>query len=146
MPTSEQFIVCELARLAWQEGHRESANVMSAIALVQSNRIKAGMGEGNWLAVFSFQREIWSAQTEFARIGTYSAVPDVRDPTFQTILSVADQVYEGGGADSLTDGALYYAALGSPVYDRNGWFQFTVASRPGKHPRLATIGNFTFFA
>jgi hypothetical protein len=144
VPTSDQFIVCELARLAWQEGHHESQNVMTAIALVQSNRVKAGLGEGNWLAVFSFQRQIWSAWKVPDRHIQYYDTPDVRDPAFQAILATADLVYEGA-EDTLTDGALYYADLRSPYYDKDGWFAFNVAGRPGKHPRVATIGGFTFY-
>ena len=144
MPTPDQYVKSELARLAWQEGHHASQNAMTAIAVVQANRIKAGVAGEDWLRIFDLQRRAWTGIRPSLRWLVYGNVPDVRDPAFQMILSTADAVYEGSD-DPLTDGSLFYAQIGTADYDIGGWFQHAIVSQPEKHPRLATIGGFTFF-
>ena len=119
----DNFVMSQVALLAWQDGHKEGHNAMVAIMFVIANRVRAKWEDGNWLAVVQSLRRTGRGSNEY---------PDARDPGFQQLLTDVDAVYDGA-EDILTDGALYYFAPQNML-------------DPGPTtPPVAKIGNLSFF-
>jgi hypothetical protein len=129
--------------LAWREERSNGVNGMMGVLFVVNNRAKAGWSGGNWTRVIE-------AHNQFSSISVLGdsqtvAYPDVRDPMFMQVLQAVDSVYDGERQDKLTNGALYYADLGSPGYTKGGWFDRNIVQDPALHPRVAQIGTTTYF-
>ena len=128
-----RFVVEE----AWSYG---GIDCMCAVAQVLANRVKAGWGD--WKDVIA---------NAHGYIGTVVDVPDVehRDAMFRQMLAAVDGIYHGTSEDlvSIHDDrgftpALYYANLNQ--LDRK-WFRESIAGKGEEHPRLAVVGQLTFF-
>lgn len=135
---------CAIASLlAWREERSNGVNGMLGVLFVVRNRAKAGWGQGDWGKVIE-QHNQFSSISVVGNPGTV-AYPDVRDPAFLQILQLVESVYDGSRDDLLTNGALYYADMGSTGYDKGGWFDRNIAGDPEQHPRVAQIGTTTYF-
>jgi hypothetical protein len=64
-------------------------------------------------------------------------------PQFLGVLQLVDSVYDDM-PDNLTDGALYYANMGSPGYSKAGWFDRNIV-KSVEHPKLTQIGTTSYF-
>ncbi len=115
---------------------------MLGVQFVVRNRVKAGWSGGDWGKVIESHNQFSSISV----LGDAMTIwyPDVRDPNFQRVLQEVDGIYDGTTADTLTNGALYYADMASPAYNKGGWFDRNVAQSPD-HPRVAVIGSTTYF-
>ena len=114
---------------------------MLAVAQVLANRVSAGWQGGDWLRV------IQSAGEFRGTIYTEQPRPDPRDGSFRDLLRRVDDVYYGTADDSNVNNeqgqkSLYYAELHNLNCD---WFQENILTDPESHPRLATVGQMTFF-
>jgi hypothetical protein len=139
--TADDYVKSLLCLLAWREERSNQANGCLGVLFVVRNRVNAGWG--NWTQVISKHGQFSSISI----VGDSQTVeyPDVRDPLFQILLQRVDGIYEGVAPDNLVDGALYYADLQSPGFDKNGWFANTILKNPDKYPRLAQVGTTTYF-
>ena len=73
--------------------------------------------------------------------------PDPRDGSFRELLRRIDEIYHGTADDSSVNNeqgqkSLYYAELHNVTSE---WFRENILSDPESHPRLATVGQMTFF-
>lgn len=116
---------------------------MLGVLFVVRNRAKAGWGQGDWAKIISQHNQFSSMSV--AGDSQTVLYPDVRDPSFLQVLQIVDTVYDGSRDDVLTNGALYYADLGSPAYHKGGWFDRFIAGDQETHPRVAQIGTTTYF-
>ena len=131
--------------LAVREERSNGVNGMLGVLFILRNRsLSDGQGfPRGWLAnieghnQFSSMTVIGDSQTVY--------YPDPREPNFQRVLQLVDGVYDNSMADALTQGALYYADLGSKAYNHGGWFDRNIVGRPDVHPRVAQIGTTTYF-
>lgn len=130
------------ALLAWREERSNGVNGMLAVLFVVRNRAKAGWNQGSWSKIIEAHNQFSSMSV----VGDSQTVayPDPRDPQFLSILQLVDQVYDDTKQDALTTGALYYADMNSPAYNKGGWFDRNIAQSP-EHPRVAQIGTTTYF-
>lgn len=128
--------------LAWREERSNGTNGMLGVLYVVRNRAKAGWNSGNW----SKNIEAHNQFSSMTIAGDSQTVlyPDPRDPQFLQVLQLVDSVYDDSRPDNLTNGALYYADMGSPSYNKGGWFDRNVVQSPA-HPRCAQIGTTTYF-
>lgn len=140
---TEDFTKSIACLLAWREERGNQTNGMLGVLFVLRNRIKAGWFGGDWIRNMAVHGQFSSMTVK----GDSQTVeyPDPRDPTFQQLLNYIDHIYDDTMPDTLTNGALYYADLSSPSYDKEGWFARVIVGQPGKHPRCATIGTTTYF-
>jgi hypothetical protein len=136
--TSTDYVKAILATIMWREDSEDGLQGMIACGLVIRNRVRAGWNGGQWL-------EVMNAHDQFA--GVIAAPgparwPDVRDPKFQQVLWKVDAIFDGTELD-ITKGALYYAHL---HLANSPWFLENITGRLDAHPRVATVGQQTFFA
>lgn len=134
--TAENFIKAQLAAFV----HREAAfhggiDNMLAVAFVIRNRVRAGWMGGSWMGV------IQSAETYSATIYTPTAL-DLREFHFRLLMQQIDDIYSGLMPDRMTDGALFYAELNRVERE---WFKQNILAHLDEHPRVATVGNVSFF-
>jgi hypothetical protein len=116
---------------------------MLAVAQVLANRVTAGWQGGDWLRV------IHTAADYRGTIQLESAV-DPRDGNFRELLRRIDEVYHGIADDSAVNHetqngkqkSLYYAELHNINRE---WFTEHITDDHSNHPRLATVGQLTFF-
>jgi len=141
--TYESYIKAHLVTLIMDEAyHTGSTDTMLAIAQVIANRVKAGWQGGDWVSVIRAADKVRGTA-----IMPGHAEPDSRDPQFRNVLRQIDDIYHGVADDSSVNGedgsvALYYAIL----HDVNcQWFKDKILSDLESHPRLANVGEFTFF-
>lgn len=129
--------------LAWREERSNGVNGMMGVIFVLRNRAKAGWNSGSWIKNIDAKNQFSSISV----IGDSQTVvyPDPRDPSFQQLMQIVDTIYDGTREDNLTNGALYYADMGSPAYNKGGWFDRNIAQNPTEHPRCAQIGTTTYF-
>jgi hypothetical protein len=116
---------------------------MLAVAQVIANRVAAGWQGGDWLRVIVNAPE---------HRGTIQPVTqlDPRDGNFRELIRRIDEIYHGIADDSNVnvrgeDGkklSLFYAELHNINRD---WFPAHITDDPENHPRLATVGQLTFF-
>jgi len=135
------YIKSVLALLAWREENINGVNGMLGVMFVVRARAQA-WGKGDWLSVMTAHNQFSSMTV--AGDGQTVKYPDPRDPAFQRVLQIVDSVFDGTMTDTLTNGALYYADLASPAYNKGGWFDRNVAGSPD-HPVVAKIGSTTYF-
>jgi Cell Wall Hydrolase len=129
--------------LAWREERSNGVNGMLGVLFVVRNRSKANWGQGDW-------SKIIESHNQFSSVSVLDnpetvLYPDVRNPQFLDVLQTVDAIYNDERQDLLTMGALYYADMGSPLYDKDGWFAKNIAGDPDQHPRVAQIGTTTYF-
>jgi hypothetical protein len=140
--TYENYIKAKLVDLILRDAyHHGRHEAMLAVAQVIANRVHAGWGGGDWLKVIDTANDFR---------GTVSAEdPQInpRDSGFRELLRLIDDVYHGTYDDSSVNNdqgqkSLYYAELHN--INRN-WFSENILSDLESHPRLATVGQMTFF-
>lgn len=139
--TYESYVKGKLADFVVQEAyHHGGTDTMLAVAQVLANRVAAGWQGGDWLKVII-------TADEFR--GTVHTIqePNPRDGGFRDLLRRIDDVYYGTADDSAVNNeqgqkSLYYAELHNVNCP---WFTDTILSDPESHPRLATVGQMTFF-
>jgi hypothetical protein len=132
------FIVTE----AYHHGGHEP---MLAVAQVLANRVAAGWNGGDWLRVIDsagdFRGTVWPADAHPPR-------PDPRNGGFRELLRRVDDVYHGTADDTNVNNeqgqkALYYAELHNL---NRPWFKENILNDLENHPRMASVGQMTFFA
>jgi hypothetical protein len=114
---------------------------MLAVAQVIKNRVDAGWNGGEWLRVIEDAPE--RRGTEPPHVHTHL---DPRDGNFRELLRRIDDVYYGTADDTNVNNesgkSLYYAELHNITSD---WFREHILSDLESHPRLASVGQLTFF-
>lgn len=114
---------------------------MLAVAQVIANRVKAGWQGGDWLRVIDTAPEYRGTLPgqNFTRV-------DPRDGNFRELMRRIDDVYYGTADDSNVNtqkgNSLYYAELHNLNRD---WFSDHILQDTDSHPRLAKVGQLTFF-
>jgi hypothetical protein len=141
--TYENYIKAKLVDLAVLEAfHMGGTASMCAVAQVIANRVRSGWGEWNHVinTAAKFRGTIPPQQGDF----------DPKDLTFRQFLTMVDDIYHGTADDTnvnLEDDrgalvSLYYAELHSID---NDWFRKEIAGNHERHPRIAVVGQLTFF-
>jgi hypothetical protein len=114
---------------------------MLAVAQVLSNRVQAGWMGGDWLRVIAGAPEYRGTVQPPNR----EAV-DPRDGNFRELMRRIDDVYYGTAADDNVNNesgkSLYYAELHNVTRE---WFTEHILGDLETHPRIATVGQLTFF-
>jgi hypothetical protein len=140
--TYENFIKGRIVQFAVNEAWcYGGVDCMCAVAQVIANRVKAGWGEWNKVIDDAPQH----AGTDLDEM----PVLDHRDAMFRQMLAAVDGIYHGTAEDlvSIEDDrgftpALYYADLNQL---NRAWFRENITGKIAEHPRLATVGQLTFF-
>jgi hypothetical protein len=140
--TNEDYVKAIACLLAEREEQTNGTNGMLGVLFVLRNRVNAGWFKGDWLANISARNQ-FSSMTVLGDAMTIK-YQDPREPAFQKVVQMVDQVYDGSLPD-MTAGALYYADLNSPGFVKGGWFDKTILANPDKFPRVAQIGTTTYF-
>jgi len=141
--TYESYIKGKLVDLIVGEAyHHGGSETMLAVAQVLANRVNAGWNGGDWLKV------IMTAPDFRGTIVIYQEPPDPRNGSFRELLRRVDDVYHGIADDSAVNNeqgqkALYYAELHNLNRE---WFRENILSDLESHPKIATVGQMTFFA
>lgn len=134
--TAETYIKAHLAALAHREaGHCGGVNNMLAVAFVVRNRQRAGWRGGNWM-------ELIASHDEYSAWLHPATTPDLRELNFRILLQQIDDVFSGLAGDKMTEGALYYCELNRV---ERAWFKENVLHDATSHPRVAQVGNVSFF-
>lgn len=134
--TAEQFIKAHLAAFAHREAaHHGGMDNMLAVAFVIRNRRLAGWFGGDWM-------ELLKNSEQCAAAIYPKSAPDLREINFRMVLQQVDDIYSGLAQDRMTEGALYYAELNKVERD---WFSKNILQDSQRHPRVATVGNVSFF-
>jgi hypothetical protein len=140
--TFEAYVKGRLMDFVVREAYASGGvDPMLAVAQVLKNRVDAGWDGGDWLRVIEHAPEY---------IGTIQPTNivhiDPRDGNFRALLGRIDEVYYGTADDANVNNesgkALYYAELHNINRD---WFQERILSDLESHPRLASVGQLTFF-
>lgn len=140
--TYETYIKAKLIDLVIEEAYASGGvEPMLAVAQVIANRVQAGWQGGDWLKVID------SAPDYRGTVQPRNYTPmDPRDGTFRELMRRIDEVYHGTADDTNVNNAsgksLYYAELHNINRD---WFIERIAQDHENHPRLATVGQLTFF-
>lgn len=138
--TYENYIKARLVDFVVEEGYNSGGvNAMLAVAQVIANRVAEGWQGGDWLRVIDGADHYRG--TEQPRVSAL----DPRDGNFRELLRRIDDVYHGV-AESPIDHeggkSLYYAELHNITRD---WFRESILEDLDNHPRLASVGQLTFF-
>jgi len=127
-----------LALTIWREASGEGRTGMRAVGHVIRNRVNAKWGDWDHVITAKWQFSSLTAPGDPMLVKW----PDSPDPSFETAMSLADQIYDGSDPD-ITDGAVLYC---NPKHiDKDGWFDREVLQKPAEHPRVAVIGQHEFF-
>ena len=140
--TFESYIKSRLMDFCIEEGYANGGvEAMLAVAQVIANRVKAGWQGGDWLRVIVTAPEYRGTVQNKLLVRV-----DPRDGNFRELMRLIDDVYYGTADDSnvnLKQGnSLYYAELHNINRD---WFTDHILNDPQSHPRLAKVGQLTFF-
>jgi len=142
--TYENYIKAKLVDFVVHEAYSSGGvEPMLAVAQVIANRVAAGWQGGDWLKVIRTAGEYRGTLQMETQV-------DPRDGNFRELLRRIDEVYHGTADDSAVnmkgqDGemvSLYYAELHNLNLQ---WFIERITNEPESHPRLATVGQLTFF-
>jgi hypothetical protein len=138
--TYEGYIKARLIALVYGEAFASGGlEPMLAVAQVLKNRVDAGWQGGDWLRVIEHAPDSRGTEQPPATI-------DPSDGVFRQLLHRIDDVYYGIADDSNVNNgsgkSLYYAELHNVNRE---WFQEHVLDDLESHPRLATVGQLTFF-
>jgi hypothetical protein len=145
--TYENYIKAKLADYAIVEGYRYGGTDCAlAVAQVIANRVNAGWHGGDWRKVLIDAPN---------KVGTTYEVPfdyDTRELAFRQIVSQIDDIYHGTADDSNvnvetdsgpgTTVSLYYCVLHNVTSE---WFKNNIIKDIKNHPRIAVVGQLTFF-
>lgn len=143
--TYENFIMAALAKFALDEGYRfGGTDCTLAVAQIIANRVEAGWFGGDWIKV------IEDAPNVRGTIHTEPFKYSTRETPFRQAIAQIDDVYHGTADDTnvnhtTSEGitrALYYCQLHNVNSD---WFKKNVLGDLEHHPRMATVGQLTFF-
>ena len=142
--TYENYIKAKLVDAACNAAyHYGDIESVMAVAQVVANRVNAGWFGGDWIQVIADLEKSAGTQPEPPTI-------QPRELHFRRILSQIDDIYYGTADDSMVNTesengiipALYYAELHNIT---NRWFRDNITSDLENHPRIATVGQLTFF-
>jgi hypothetical protein len=140
--TFESYVKSRLMDFVIEEAYANGGvEPMLAVAQVVSNRVKAGWQGGDWLRVIDTAPEYRGTvpSRNFVRI-------DPRDGNFRELMRQIDDVYYGIADDSNVNThqgkSLYYAELHNI---HRQWFNEAILNDHESHPRLAKVGQITFF-
>ena len=142
--TYENYIKAQLVQFACETAyHYGDFDSVMAVAQVIANRVKAGWFGGEWILVIADAPNSIGTEPPHQTINP-------RDLLFRRILSQIDDIYHGTADDSSVnveteDGvvpSLYFAELHNL---NNEWFRENITRDLANHPRLATVGQLTFF-
>jgi hypothetical protein len=145
--TYENYIKARLVNYVIREGyHYGGLTPMLAIAQVLANRVKAGWRGGDWLEVIFHADEVRGTVHDNGEEVPISS----RDLNFRYLLQRIDEIYYGTVADSPINvetengiaQPLYYAELHNINRE---WFKTNILNDLANHPRIATVGELTFF-
>jgi hypothetical protein len=138
--TYESYIKAQLVDFVVGEAFNSGGvEPMLAVAQVLANRVNAGWQGGDWLRVI---------QTAPVYRGTVQPEGpfDPKDGNFRELIRRVDDVYHGTADDANVNNdsgkSLYYAELHNINRD---WFTDHILSDVESHPRLASVGQLTFF-
>lgn len=141
--TYENFIKARLVDFAVEEAFISGGvEAMLAVAQVLKNRVDAGWQGGDW------RRVIRTAPNYRGTIqpGYVETEVDPRDGNFRELMSRIDDVYHGTADDTNVNNdsgkSLYYAELHNI---NRPWFREHILEDLESHPRLASVGQLTFF-
>jgi hypothetical protein len=139
--TYESYIKARLVDLAVEEAFNSGGvEAMLAVAQVLKNRVDAGWQGGDW------RRVIWNAPIYRGTIQPTNFDVDPRDGNFRDLMSRIDDVYHGTADDTNVNNgsgkSLYYAELHNI---NRPWFREHILDDLESHPRLASVGQLTFF-
>lgn len=151
----KSIVVTTLTMFAWREGERLSPGcheAKEAIACVIRNRVDAGWVNKDWLKIIA-NTPIHSC-SNLAEMDWHSYV-DPWPAAYRKIYNFCEDLYgnriitdKSASSDtrrfngSMSRGALFYAALQSPVRQ---WFKENVIDEKQQHPMTITTGLITFF-
>ncbi len=135
---TQEFEKSILALALWREDRSGGMDGMTAVGNCLHNRTKTW--KQSWSQVVEGKNQLSS----MTYLGDSQTVlyPDPRDPGFIKLLQAVDGIYAGTGTD-LSNGGLYYAALGNIT--PGGWFQREIVGEPEEHPVCARAGGHTFY-
>ena len=142
--TYENYIKGKIVDFVAEEAYTSGGvEPMLAVAQVLANRVAAGWQGGDWLRV------IRTAADHRGTIQPPLQV-DPRDGNFRELLRRIDEIYHGIADDSAVNveteegkqRSLFYAELHNINRE---WFIEHITDEPSSHPRLATVGQLTFF-
>lgn len=140
--TNEDYVKAIACLLAEREERSNGTNGILGVLFVLRNRVRAGWFKGEWMSNITAKNQFSSMTV----LGDPMTVwyQDPREPAFQKVLQLVDQVFDGTLQD-MTAGALYYADLNSKGFVKDGWYDRNIVQQPAVHPRVATIGTTTYF-
>jgi hypothetical protein len=142
----EDFEKAIVALECWREMRSDGVNGMLSVAFVLRNRAKAGWFHGsiydNAIAKNQFSSMTVKGDPNTVRFPDDPVHPDTREPQFQAFLQLIDGVFDDSKLDYITSGALYYAVVSDST---SVWFVTNILSDPINHPRVAQMGQTTFF-
>lgn len=138
--TYESYIKARLVDFIVQEGYNSGGvEPMLAVAQVLANRVTAGWQGGDWIRV------IHTAPDYRGTVQPQITI-DPKDGTFRELIRRVDEVYHGTANDTNVNNdsgkSLYYAELHNINRE---WFTEHITSDLESHPRLASVGQLTFF-
>jgi len=140
--TYENYVKAKLVDFVVAEAYHHGGSAgMLAVAQVLANRVAAGWQGGDWLKVIETAPEYRGSVNES------HMRPDPRDGGFRELLRQIDDVYHGiADASNVNNDqeqrSLYYAELHNVNRE---WFGENILGDLESHPRLATVGQMTFF-
>lgn len=112
---------------------------MLAVAQVIANRVNAGWSGGDWLMVIHNAPNFRGTLPD-------GCVLDPKDGNFREALRRIDDIYHGTADDANVNNdsgkSLYYAELHNINRE---WFTERILDDLESHPRLASVGQLTFF-
>lgn len=138
--TYESYIKARLVDFVVIEAFNSGGvEAMLAVAQVLANRVNAGWQGSDWLRVIKTapdHRGTVQPETEI----------DPKDGNFRELMRRVDDVYYGTADDANVNNdsgkSLYYAELHNINRE---WFAEHITSDLESHPRLASVGQLTFF-
>lgn len=138
--TYENYLKARLVDFIVSEAYNSGGvEPMLAVAQVLANRVSAGWQGGDWLRV------IQTAPDYCGTIQVWNGF-DPKDGNFRELIRRVDDVYHGIADDSNVNNdsgkSLYYAELHNVNRE---WFTDHILMDGENHPRLATVGQLTFF-
>lgn len=140
--TFESYVKGRLMDFVIDEAYNSGGvEPMLAVAQVLANRVKAGWQGGDWLRVIDSAPDYRGT----VQPGVFTRI-DPREGNFRELMRRVDDVYHGIADDTNVNNdsgsSLYYAELHNINRD---WFTDHILSDLESHPRLATVGQLTFF-
>ena len=138
--TYENYIKARLVDFVVLEGFNSGGvEAMLAVAQVLANRVTAGWQGGDWLKVIN------TAPDNCGTVQPHNTI-DPKDGNFRELIRRVDDVYHGIADDTNVNNesgkSLYYAELHNINRE---WFTQHITEELESHPRIASVGQLTFF-